>query len=96
MEGVIGMYSIDHSVDVTIDEGWQDLQRLGLRSTVSFSRRQDGRVAMEGFPVYSTHQFQPGCQNTREWGIRFPESSGLNHNLADRFRENKKFKAFLE
>ena len=46
------------SVDVTIDEGWQDLQRLGLRSTVSFSRRQDGRVAMEGFPVYSTHQFQ--------------------------------------
>ena len=49
---------IDHSVDVTIDEGWQGLQRLGLRSTVSFSRRQDGRVAMEGFPVYSTHQFQ--------------------------------------
>ena len=46
------------SVDATIDEGWQDLQRLGLRSTVSFSRRQDGRVAMEGFPVYSTHQFQ--------------------------------------
>ena len=37
-----------------------------------------------------------GCQNTREWGIRFPESSGLNHNLADRFRENKKFKVFLE
>ena len=36
-----------------------------------------------------------GCQNTREWGIRFPESSGLNHNLADRFRENKKFKVFL-
>ena len=52
------MYSIDHSVDVPIDEGWQGLQRLGLRSTVSFSRRQDGRVAMEGFPVYSTHQFQ--------------------------------------
>ena len=20
----------------------------------------------------------PGCQNTREWGIRFPERSGLN------------------
>ena len=58
MEGVIRVYSIDHSVDVTIDEGWQGLQRLGLRSTVSFSRRQDGRVAMEGFPVYSTHQFQ--------------------------------------
>ena len=37
-----------------------------------------------------------GCQNTREWGIRFPESSGLNHNLADRFRENKKFKVVFE
>ena len=37
----------------------------------------------------------PGCQNTREWGIRFTESSGLNHNLADWFRENKKFKVFL-
>ena len=37
-----------------------------------------------------------GCQNTREWGIRFPERSGLNHNLADRFRENKKFKVVFE
>ena len=37
-----------------------------------------------------------GCQNTREWGIRFPERLGLNHNLADPFRENKKFKVFLE
>ena len=43
---------------MTIDECWQDLQRLGLRSTVSFTKRQDGRVAMEGFPVYSSHQFQ--------------------------------------
>ena len=37
-----------------------------------------------------------GCQNTREWGIRFLERSGLNHNLADRFRENKKFKVVFE
>ena len=37
-----------------------------------------------------------GCQNMREWGIRFPERSGLNHNLADRFRENKKFKVVFE
>ena len=28
-----------------------------------------------------------GRQNTREWGIRFPERSGLNHNLAERFRK---------
>ena len=41
-------------------------------------------------------QSRPGCQNTREWGIRFPERSGLNHNLADQFRGNKKFKVFLE
>jgi len=48
---------------------------------------------MRKFTLNSAHHMLPpaGCQNTREWGTRFPESSGLNHNLADHFRENKKF-----
>ena len=46
-------------------------------------------------PVYQLY-CTAGCQNTREWGIRFPERSGLNSNLADRFRENKKFKVVFE
>ena len=58
----------------------------------------EARAGNEASRMFQSGRRRPlvGCQNTREWGIRFPERSGLNHNLADPFRENKKFKVFLE
>ena len=85
---------------------WEFSQPGGWRSAqATHQHRARGRTLMAACLQWSQHhertsrpQTMPmaGCQNTQEWGIRFPESSGLNHNLADRFRENKKFKAFLE
>ena len=76
------------------------LLSVGSTNAGMYTKFERSRYSIVGYYDKGKPKFQlwlaTGCQNTREWGIRFPESSGLNHNLADRFRENKKFKAFLE
>ena len=59
-----------------------------LRVTIGHLRVTVGhpRVTIGHLRVTMGH-LKAGCQNTREWGIRFPERSGLNHNLAERFRK---------
>ena len=59
-----------------------------LKVTYSYPRvtYSDPRVTYS-YPKVTHRYPRAGRQNTREWGIRFPERSGLNHNLAERFRK---------